>query len=150
MLENLLKTDDNLNKNEILELLNDPNIYNQNKFIELILKNLKKINNLEDNDPNYLELVELMYEGRKNSLLSNNKNNRNAYKTFSDLLKNELDFKSQNLKDLEKIDYLNPPQLESFENVKTNNIGNSLLNIISNHDLKEIGITPSFVNALKK
>jgi hypothetical protein len=151
----LIQENQELTKEELLNIIQNPTYANKCKLMDLIMASLKKYNNLPDNDPHFLELMNLVYAEKTQDIFHSKNNAFDSKPLANAALKIKKEgFSLEDSKEhieVDQIDPLNPPNLESFESsINPNAINECLLALVTENDLSDLGITESFVNALKE
>lgn len=145
----LLRETGEITQKEILDILRNPSLQNSQRLRDLILSNLRRVNNLKENDPEFLELVSQLYG---NDLTKQNLNQKEELSKIAKKIEDEGIFSQEESKivDLKNVKPLNPPDFLNFNNSNNSQILNeTLLTLVTENDLSELGITSSFVNALE-
>lgn len=153
LLGKLLREQGHLTQEDLVEALRNPTFENKERVSELLLSSLRKFNELPENDPYYIELVEALFDAKMNRMDSREVQSASELQAVADKIEKQgfsLE-KSALAVDLSGLDPLNPPQLSDFEKTPdVIEINECLLGLVKQHDLSELGITPSFVSVLEE
>ena len=138
-----------LTKKELLEILRNPTWENKARLRDLILSNLKRVNELDENDPDFLELVGKMYQ--QNDLLKEvTQEDEDDLAKIADLIEQNAEVAEEDPFDISQMDPLNPPNLASFDRTsKPYEVNEQLLDLLKSHKLENLGITRGFKIALR-
>ena len=151
ILGKLIQETGDLTREELLDIFKNPSLENRAKITDLILSNLQRVNKLEDNDPQLLELIDVMYEEKQRGLQTKSGTSSKILEEVVAKIEKEGLSETPETPQINLSNPLSPPDLEMFSEQKnTNEMSQWLLNLITEHDLSDLGITSSFVTALKE
>jgi hypothetical protein len=151
LLEALVKETGDLSKEDLVEILENPSHANSMRLRDLILSNMQKINNLKENDPEFLELVSKVYKESQRHTSSLEGVSGNLSEVAEKIKQKGFSLSgSPKLENMGEVKPLQPPTLNSLDQWSSpEQMNQTLLDLVTENDLSELGITPSFVSALR-